>query len=470
MAINDLVRFMERVQPSISCSPARYRRDPTKHRATRITGETKLGEGGHGAIYVARSENVDGDESVKFDPLAVVQSVQTKGFTRVDAIYNRHRTGIDLTLPNGEHVPRTADEQSMFAINRSVAEHRIARKCIGIRGMAQLHGQDYFLFPHPADTERSIFNSFLFMGYIPGKPLDELIASGVITPERAMGIAGDVAVTLQEIHNIGVYHRDIKPANIIISNSGPVVTDYGLAMMVGESHYPAFPDDTSDVEDLANEKWSIRLVMGTPANIPPEAVSKELDVKGDLYSLGTVLYECITGKKVARDAKTPFAHMQWLRDYSTDSTFNRQERQRMVDMLRKHKCSDRVAQSIVKQLLHKNPGQRTVPRYLLQAAGTVDYKALLSEAAQVHVVPRESIAETVAAETIVENMIRRDARKPVEVRHTMVEMEQHLGTLYVSPQDLPTIRKYFGTEAHADTIAVPAAQLLTHQLSETRRL
>jgi serine/threonine protein kinase len=126
---------------------------------------------------------------------------------------------------------------------------------------------------------------FISMGYIEGRPLSAYIESGKKQPERqAAAVVKKLALALQEAHDKGIIHRDLKPANIMIDQrSEPVVMDFGLAR-------------------LTNDKEESRLtregtVMGSPAYMSPEQVEgKNLGPHCDVYSLGVVFYELLTGQ------------------------------------------------------------------------------------------------------------------------------------------------------------------------------
>ena len=125
---------------------------------------------------------------------------------------------------------------------------------------------------------------FLVMEYIDGPSVAEVLKrDGPFKPERAAEIAADVASALGAANAVGVIHRDIKPGNIMLTREGRAkVTDFGIARLA---------------HDPENELTKVGSVMGTATYFSPEqAQGHALDGRSDLYSLGAVLYEMLTGR------------------------------------------------------------------------------------------------------------------------------------------------------------------------------
>ncbi len=123
---------------------------------------------------------------------------------------------------------------------------------------------------------------FIVMELVDGVTLSSLIKdSGHLQPDRAAHIAAEVAVSLSFAHRHGVIHRDVKPSNVLITEDGQVkVTDFGIARAA-----------TAD-----GDLTQTGAVMGTATYIPPEqAQGLVVDGRSDVYSLGVVLYEMLTG-------------------------------------------------------------------------------------------------------------------------------------------------------------------------------
>lgn len=133
---------------------------------------------------------------------------------------------------------------------------------------------------------------FLAMEYVEGQTLDELVATGPLPPARAVQLLVQVCEGLGEAHAMGVIHRDLKPPNIILGkrrDGSDVVKilDFGIARLTDRTGQP----------QVADKLTQLGMVVGTPAYLAPEqALADELDVRTDLYALGCVAYELLTGR------------------------------------------------------------------------------------------------------------------------------------------------------------------------------
>jgi len=124
---------------------------------------------------------------------------------------------------------------------------------------------------------------YIVMEYVEGRTLAEFLAGGGrILPDRAIDIAMDVCQALEAAHARGVIHRDIKPGNIMLNPRGEVkVTDFGIARV------------TTTADTVAQTA----AILGTASYLSPEqAQGQPVDGRSDIYSLGCVLYEMVTGR------------------------------------------------------------------------------------------------------------------------------------------------------------------------------
>ncbi|UCG29996.1 MAG: serine/threonine protein kinase [candidate division WOR-3 bacterium] len=124
---------------------------------------------------------------------------------------------------------------------------------------------------------------YIAMEYVEGKSLKDLINTVTFMPhDIALAIVYDICQGIEHAHQKGVVHRDIKPANILVNKDGRVkITDFGLAQ----------------AQDLTSITVT-GAIVGTPAYMSPEqAAGKRIDTRSDIFSLGVVIYEMITGSK-----------------------------------------------------------------------------------------------------------------------------------------------------------------------------
>jgi serine/threonine-protein kinase len=218
----------------------------------------KLGKGSMGVVYRARQTSVD----------------------RVVAI----KVLLDSLSQNKEFISR-------FQREAQIAAKLSHNNIVNAIDAGEVDGHYYFV-----------------MEYVEGITIkDELEKGKVYDEKQAVEIVLAVAQALKHAHERGLIHRDIKPENIILTKDGNVkLADLGLARLT------------------ADEKWAMSeagMAIGTPYYISPEQVRGQVDVdiRGDLYSLGATLYHMVTGK-VPYDGETPSEVMKKHIDKKTNFT------------------------------------------------------------------------------------------------------------------------------------------------------
>ncbi|HVH72342.1 MAG TPA: serine/threonine-protein kinase [Candidatus Dormibacteraeota bacterium] len=133
---------------------------------------------------------------------------------------------------------------------------------------------------HDMGVDEATQTPYLVMEYLEGHPLDRILEKGTIPFKKACAWAGQVACALGAAHRKGVIHGDVKPANMFITEHGHVkLMDFGMACLA------------------RNDAVSTPLT-GTPAYwCPEQIIGKPQDRRSDLFSLGVVLYEMVTGQR-----------------------------------------------------------------------------------------------------------------------------------------------------------------------------
>ncbi len=144
------------------------------------------------------------------------------------------------------------------------------------------------------DVDRSGSTSFMATEFIEGSTLLERMRAGPLGLAEVLNLSVQIAAALTAAHASGIVHRDIKPANIILRNDGLVkVLDFGLAKLTGTGS----PDSAGgDAATRAHVETESGVVMGTATYMSPEqARGQRVDARTDIFSLGVVLYELLTG-------------------------------------------------------------------------------------------------------------------------------------------------------------------------------
>jgi eukaryotic-like serine/threonine-protein kinase len=207
----------------------------------------KLGSGGMGVVYEAEDTKLGRRVALKFIPEANERDSQTlERFLR--------------------------EARSASALNHS--------------GICTIHA-----------IEEHDGRTFIAMELLLGESLDKLIASGPLPIHRTVEIGIQLADALDAAHKKGIVHRDIKPANIFVTENGAIkVLDFGLAKLLPRNS-DELGDHTLD-SPADNLLTSPGMAVGTIQYMSPEqARGEDIDARSDLFSLGAVLYQMLTGRQ-----------------------------------------------------------------------------------------------------------------------------------------------------------------------------
>ena len=143
---------------------------------------------------------------------------------------------------------------------------------------------------------------FLLMEFVDGVNMRQAMSAGRFTPKQALAIVPPVCEALQYAHEHGIVHRDIKPENLLMDKEGRVkIADFGIAKMILSD------TDTPVCADPEQTGVSMSQPMGTPAYAAPEQQNDpaHVDHRADIYSLGVVLYELLTGELPQANLEAP---------------------------------------------------------------------------------------------------------------------------------------------------------------------
>jgi Tol biopolymer transport system component len=136
--------------------------------------------------------------------------------------------------------------------------------------------------------------SYIAMELVQGRTLREVIVEGPVPAKRVLAFAAQIADALAKAHEAGIVHRDLKPENLMVTREGFVkILDFGLAKLA----LPA-SGEISAMPTLARPETHPGVVLGTVGYMSPEQASgRPVDFRSDQFSLGSILYEMVTGKR-----------------------------------------------------------------------------------------------------------------------------------------------------------------------------
>ena len=240
-----------------------------------------IGQGGMGAVYKARQKQLDRIVALKILP------------------------------PGSGHDAAFAERFTREARALAMLNHP------GIVTLYEFGSVENAAAATPAPDAARLF--YFLMEFVDGVNLRQLLNAGRLAPREALAIVPQICDALQYAHDQGIVHRDIKPENILIDRRGRVkVADFGLAKIVGNdpagrADLPVSREDgaaqqhrpTSDLTDAGR-------VMGTPKYMSPEQVTApgEVDHRADIYALGVVFYQMLTGELPGKRLLPPSSKVQ----------------------------------------------------------------------------------------------------------------------------------------------------------------
>jgi len=209
------------------------------------------------------------DLADKFSQFEILELIGQGG---MGAVYKARQKGLDRVVALKILRPDLARDGS-FA-------ERFSREA---KALAQLN-HPHIVTVHDVGQQDGLY--FLVMEYVEGLTLRQLIRCGELPPAEALALVPQVCDALQYAHDEGVVHRDIKPENVLVDRRGRVkIADFGLAKLLRRA-----PAEVTLTQ--------MQQVMGTLHYMAPEQMERPLEVdhRADIYSLGVVLYEMLTGK------------------------------------------------------------------------------------------------------------------------------------------------------------------------------
>ncbi|MEP6644396.1 MAG: serine/threonine-protein kinase, partial [Acidobacteriaceae bacterium] len=155
---------------------------------------------------------------------------------------------------------------------------------------------------HLYDVGQQDGTSYLVMEYIEGETLGQRLRKGRVPLEQVFRIGAEICEGLEKAHRSGVVHRDLKPGNIMLAKGGAKLMDFGLAKA------PVAPlggaSCSNSMATMSQPLTTEGTIVGTIQYMSPEQLEgKEADIRSDIFSLGAVLYEMVTGTR-AFEGKT----------------------------------------------------------------------------------------------------------------------------------------------------------------------
>ena len=225
----------------------------------------------------------------KFPQLEILEFIGQGG---MGAVYKARQKELDRVVAL-KILPPDIGQDAAFA-DRFTREARALAK-LNHPGIVTIH-----------DFGRADGLYFFLMEFVDGVNLRQLLNAGRISTREALAIVPQICDALQFAHDQGIVHRDIKPENILLDRRGRVkVADFGLAKIMGGQI--SEPNIAGGVSASSTAVTDVSMVMGTPQYMSPEQVHApgEVDHRADIYALGVVFYQMLTGELPGKPLEPP---------------------------------------------------------------------------------------------------------------------------------------------------------------------
>jgi serine/threonine protein kinase len=260
-----------------------------------------IGKGGMGAVYKARQKELDRVVALKILPPGIgIDPAFAGRFAReARALAKLNHPGI-VTLYEFGQVQnaigaRLWSQTQPQRVDNTESTGKIANAAAGA-----------------SHTAAPLF--FFLMEFVDGVNLRQLLHAGRIAPREALAIVPQICDALQFAHDQGIVHRDIKPENILLDRRGRVkVADFGLAKLVGADALVVPPLGGPDrLKPGLQTLTDAGKVMGTPNYMAPEQREHPdaVDHRADIYALGVVFYQMLTGELPGKHLEPPSSKVQ----------------------------------------------------------------------------------------------------------------------------------------------------------------
>ena len=235
-----------------------------------------------------------------FPELEIVELIGRGG---MGAVYKAKQKALDRVVAL-KILPPAVGEDQAFA-------QRFAREAKALAALSHPHIVTLYEFGEAqgktavGDGQRLFY---FLMEYVDGVNLRQLMAAGKLAAQEALAIVPQICDALQYAHDRGIVHRDIKPENILLSREGVVkIADFGVAKIIGKT-------ETMGAEHQGEQRPEVTGAhrVGTPAYMAPEQQNNpgEVDHRADIYSLGVVFYQMLTGELPGQQIQPPSRKVQ----------------------------------------------------------------------------------------------------------------------------------------------------------------